>query len=449
MEETSSPPAKRQRRIHFDDSSPLSTTDNNAARHGPVASLLNVPLAVIFQYQPHTNSMAKTKEKPLLSQAEAQAFLQVHYCAQDMDALIATAEAAFRQKLQYLEYEQSICGQDHPMTRSLLPLLQRNSYQSLQQHVSADMNHSILHELEQAAFSLQQFVEMNAATAEQFADISGMEELARAKSNLSELQLEVSQRIAALVTQQVTEENATQWCSMTEYCHRLFPNALRKEVSNESQETLGKPSMLNGRQQGLLHNTEEPSAVSVHEIQKTTVASSFEYPSSDGVSNKNVTFEEERNADMEVDDAKRKESSSSPTTDQQHSSTRSEVETETYERDCEQEQEHDSGIALLHQAIHAQLPLHSSSLNLLAKHNSQTKDDLLDTEKENSQSQHSHHESSSSLHPSLLFYGSQVSHTSNHSVTCRPGAETQTAAALLSHFAVARSNESSPNVLQE
>ncbi|GAX12309.1 hypothetical protein FisN_1Hh241 [Fistulifera solaris] len=290
MEETTSPPAKRQRQNHLDDSSP-STIVNNAARDGPVASLLNVPLAVIFQYQPHTI----TKTKPLLSRAEAQAFLQVHYCAQDMDALIATAEAAFRQKLQYLEFEQSICGKDHPLTRSLVPLLQRNSYQSLQQHVSAEMNHAILLELEQAAFSLQQFAEMNASTAEQFADITGMKELAEAKSKLSELQLELSQRIAAMVTQQITEENSTQWCSMTEYCHRLFPNTLRKEVDNDSQETSDKPSMLNGVQKGVLNNIEEPSALSVREVQKTTVASSSESPSSDTVSDKNVTFEEERN----------------------------------------------------------------------------------------------------------------------------------------------------------
>ncbi len=429
----------------MDDVSSPSMTVNNAARGGPVASLLNVPLSVIFQYQPHTNSIAKTKEKPLLRRAEAQAFLQVHYCAQDMDALIATAEAAFRQKLQYLEYEQSICGKDHPMTRSLLPLLQRNSYQSLQQHVSAEMNHVILDQLERAAFMLQQFAELSASTAEQFADIKGMEELAQAKSKLSELQLEVSQRIAALVTQQVTEENATQWCSMTEYCHRLFPNALRKEMSNESHEVLGKSSMLNGIQEGVSNNTEEPWQGIADEVQNTAVDSSIHNPSSDPVLDKNVTSHDERNAGMEVDDVERKESSSSPTTDQQHSSTRSEIETETHER----EREHDSGIALLHQAIHAHLPLDSSSLNQSAKHQSQTKDDLLGMDKENSQSQHSDHESSSSVNPSLLFYGSQVSHTSNHSVACRPGAETQTAAALLSHFAVARSKESSPNLMQE
>lgn len=423
----STPPAKRQR------AADVSTVDKNATRATPVVNLLSVPLSIIFQLQPQIASNptpSKTKEKPLLSRAEAQAFLQVHYCAQDMDALIATAEAAFRQKLKNREYEQSICAVDHPMTRSLVPLLRRDSYDCLK-YVPAELNNGILSNLERVAVSLKHFAEMNATTADNLADITGMESLADGKNKLSELQIEVSKRISALLAHQLTED--TNWCSMKEYCQRLFPHQIiqsievsqTKEPSNESLAPPAKRTSLHAGDNTVAevstdHTNGDHAAVVDPQTSKLQRR--------DLVVDRNVTFEDAVMADRATDHTEKE--FSIPIQAHAHESTPSAEANDAHGKN------HVSGFSLLRQAIHVQAPMESKSIDRSA-----TKAEDPGVDKENSQSQHSQNDAA--LHPTLLIYGSQASQaSSSHSLSCRPGTETQTAAALLNRFAVAGSKDS-------
>ena len=499
MEQTAlkpTPPAKRQR-----SNTPASTVDNATRAAGPVATLLNVPLSVIFQLQPVSNSTPnKAKEKPLLSRAEVQAFLQVHYNAQDMDALVATSEAAFRQKLKHLEYEQSICRGDHPMTRSLLPLLRSDPCRCLK-YIPSELNSGILSDLKQVGLSLQNFGDMNATTADDWTNHSGMELIAEGKYKLSELQMELSKRIAALLAHEITEE--TNWGSMEEYCQRLFPNQCFTRVEEEDQvnETPEKINAENVVQQGLANANSLQEALNMvgeneNDIDSTVVNSPPAKMPRDPVLDKSITFQEEEMttaASSSPKTASAQDARAAKTPEGAHEQDRAlgiallhhaidnqipmgdGISTTAREAECmkqkpsspvlEKQQNAptlgttlaaktcetarddnlESGIALLHQAVDTQIPVDTNSVHSSAA--TKTKDDLLDIDKENSQSQHSQN-NNESVHPTLLIYGSQVSHASSSlSLTCRrPGAETQTAAALLSHFA--RSNESM-DVMQE
>ena len=187
-----------------------------------VEDLLSVPPFVIFQEVP-SSTTSSTRRKPLLSRAEAQAFLNVALLAQEMDALASVSAVALEQKIQYRDFTNRIARADHPYLRPLLPLLYVYSEtvpNTSLARIQVELNR-VVAELRMEAESLRQFSGQNWNLSESLVDAAGSHPLAGLKRSLSDIQEELGNRIDGLLKTNATAPSEEP-CSMEEYCRGVL-----------------------------------------------------------------------------------------------------------------------------------------------------------------------------------------------------------------------------------
>lgn len=177
-----------------------------------VASLLSVPLSII---------LCQVRNRPLLSRAEAQAFLTVRMLAEDLDAVVSVSSAACHQEQTLHCLAQSIQSFNHPYLRPLLPLLRTDHDFTL---VQQDLDR-IVGELQEAGRILLQFAEQNWTVAVSLVDAAGLIQLAQYKQLLSDVQAELCRRIDSILrwgNNEIDDVMDYPVSTMQEYCEKLW-----------------------------------------------------------------------------------------------------------------------------------------------------------------------------------------------------------------------------------
>ena len=256
--------SKRQRGLqHQDVTASGEKQDELLPPISSVSDSLSVPLSIIFREVPQASAAAVAPEsaasshhqqqrrnKPLLSRAEAQAFLTVTLLAQEVDSLVALSAAALKQQYKYESFtkqlQNSNNNEDNPYLRPLLPILHVMSQQipgTALRHVQTQLER-IVAELQTTCVSLRQFSEQNWTLSESLQDAGSGFVLAEEKKRLSDVQDETCTRIDALLetTTTTTTSNTTTtaigkdagsssttdrvgsvgYQSMKEYCEKIF-----------------------------------------------------------------------------------------------------------------------------------------------------------------------------------------------------------------------------------
>lgn len=168
---------------------------DQSSSHISIEKMLSVPTEVIFR-QRH--------DRPLLTRAEGQCLLRINILAQELDAMVSTAEKLLRQRRQSRTFRHTLDKCPNTLLRPLTILTSifethtTGSLQGIQSSLS-----TLMMELSSCCNLLRQSAEQNWSVSESLLDAMGGESsqaFARDKRNVAELEEELVKRIDILTS---------------------------------------------------------------------------------------------------------------------------------------------------------------------------------------------------------------------------------------------------------
>jgi hypothetical protein len=197
-------------------------------------ALLSVPVEIVFR------KCSSQEGRPLLTRAEAEAFLKISFMAQEIDTLIGLAEEILMQQRYCCQYKKELLESNlHPMLRPVIPII--SLLETQPKSALKDLQSSLCQlvaELRGCAAVLRQSAEQNWTLSEALDGLAANDEsgqsLSEEKRKVTDLEEEIVLRIEKLTAMSNYEQGENMACAQDgNHCRKLFAG----EESSKNNET--------------------------------------------------------------------------------------------------------------------------------------------------------------------------------------------------------------------